>query len=142
MESGIAIVLGAQAGVNMSSGAGMLDFLACQSVEKLVLDAEAIASAQRLIRGVEPRRETLATTMFALTGLGGDFLSLKETRTLFREEQHFPAPVIDRGGSLADDGRSSLGRGKESISCSKLINDSRCPPAARKLSWPSRRGRL
>ena len=31
----------------MISGAGMLDFLACHSIEKLVIDAEAIASAQR-----------------------------------------------------------------------------------------------
>ena len=29
----------------MISGAGMLDFLACHSIEKLVIDAEAIASA-------------------------------------------------------------------------------------------------
>jgi len=98
MESGIAIALGALAGINMISGAGMLDFLACQSVEKLVLDAEAIASAQRLILGIEPRGESLATAMFDQTGLSGNFLKLKETRALFRTEQHFPSRVIDRGG--------------------------------------------
>jgi trimethylamine:corrinoid methyltransferase-like protein len=35
--------------------------------------------------------------MFAQTGLAGDFLKLKETRELFRKEQHFPSSVIDRG---------------------------------------------
>jgi hypothetical protein len=35
--------------------------------------------------------------MFAQTGLQGDFLRLKETRALFRKEQHFPSAVIDRG---------------------------------------------
>ena len=55
MESGMSTVLGALAGINMISGAGMLDFLACHSIEKLVIDAEAIASAQRLIEGIEPR---------------------------------------------------------------------------------------
>ena len=35
--------------------------------------------------------------MFAQTGLSGDFLKLKETRSLFRKEQHFPSAVIDRG---------------------------------------------
>jgi trimethylamine:corrinoid methyltransferase-like protein len=35
--------------------------------------------------------------MFAKTGLQGDFLTLKETRALFRAEQHFPSDVIDRG---------------------------------------------
>jgi len=97
MESGMSCVLGALAGINMISGAGMLDFLACHSIEKLVIDAEAIASAQRLIEGVEARGDSLAIAMFAGTGLAGDFLKLKETRALFRREQHFPSAVIDRG---------------------------------------------
>jgi len=42
------------------------------------------------------RGETLATAMFAQTGLSGEFLKLKETRALFRQEQHLPSPVIDR----------------------------------------------
>lgn len=102
MESGISAVLGALAGINMISGAGMLDFLACHSIEKLVIDAEAIASAQRLIEGIEPRTESLALAMFAQTGLRGDFLKLKETRALFRKEQHFPSAVIDRGMAASD----------------------------------------
>ncbi len=97
MESGISAVLGALAGINMISGAGMLDFLACHSVEKLVIDAEAIGYAQRLLAGIEPRTETLATGMFAQLGVHGEFLKLKETRALFRSEQHFPSPVIERG---------------------------------------------
>ena len=97
MESGISAVLGALAGINMISGAGMLDFLSCQSVEKLVIDAEAIASAQRLLQGIEVRGDSLAVGAFAQTGLHGDFLKLKETRALFRAEQHFPSSVIDRG---------------------------------------------
>jgi len=40
----------------------------------------------------------LALGMFAQTGLRGDFLKLKETRSLFRKEQHFPSSIIDRGG--------------------------------------------
>ena len=59
--------------------------------------ADAIASAQRLIAGIEPRGDSLAVAMFAQTGLHGDFLKLKETRSLFRQEQHFPSTVIDRG---------------------------------------------
>jgi trimethylamine--corrinoid protein Co-methyltransferase len=102
MESGMSAVLGALAGINMISGAGMLDFLACHSIEKLVIDAEAIASAQRLIEGIQPRGVSLAVDMFAQTGLQGDFLKLKETRELFRKEQHFPSAVIDRGLPLVD----------------------------------------
>jgi trimethylamine--corrinoid protein Co-methyltransferase len=103
MESGTSAVLGALAGINMISGAGMLNSLACHSLEKLVVDAEAIASARRLIAGIEPRGPSLATAMFAQTGLAGDFLKLKETRQLFRSEQHFPSNVIDRGGAATAD---------------------------------------
>ncbi|MFZ0287927.1 MAG: trimethylamine methyltransferase family protein [Candidatus Sulfotelmatobacter sp.] len=95
-ESARSAMLGALTGINMISGAGMLESLACHSVEKLVIDAESIASANRLVRGVETRGATLATAMFAQTGLSGEFLKLKETRTLFRQEQHLPSPVIDR----------------------------------------------
>jgi len=110
-ESARSATLGALAGINMISGAGMLESLACFSVEKLVIDAESIASAYRLARGIEVRsdevrsdkarsekvpRETLATAMFAQIGLSGEFLKLKETRALFRQEQHLPSPIIDR----------------------------------------------
>jgi len=40
LESGIGTILAALAGVNMVSGAGMLDFESCFSLEKLVIDAE------------------------------------------------------------------------------------------------------
>jgi trimethylamine--corrinoid protein Co-methyltransferase len=96
MESGISAVLGALAGINMISGAGMLDFLACQSAEKLVMDAEAITSAQRLLQGVGEHTPTLALETFAQVGLSGDFLKLEETRKLFRSEQHLPSEVTDR----------------------------------------------
>jgi len=105
-ESARSAVLGALSGINMISGAGMLESLACHSVEKLVIDAESIASAFRLLGGVEMRGKTLATAMFAQTGLSGEFLKLKETRALFRQEQHLPSPVIDRtarGSELPSD---------------------------------------
>ena len=107
MESATSAALGALAGINMISGAGMLDSLACHSLEKLVIDAEGIASAQRLCRGLETSFPKFATHMFAEIGLTGDFLKLKETRTLFRSEQHFPTSVTHRGeipeGAVPDD---------------------------------------
>ena len=123
MESGISAVLGALAGINMISGAGMLDFLACHSIEKLVIDAEAIASAQRLIEGIEPREESLAVEMFAQTGLQGDFLKLKETRALFRKEQHFPSAVIDRG--ITGNGAGILERAAKQVQ--ELVGEYRRP---------------
>lgn len=96
MESGISAVVGALAGINMISGAGMLDFLACQSPEKLVVDAEGIAMAQRLLAGIEVRTETLATALFEGINFKGDFLKQKITRELFPREQNIPSAVIDR----------------------------------------------
>jgi trimethylamine--corrinoid protein Co-methyltransferase len=100
-ESTSGFLVGALAGLNMISGAGMLDSLNCMSVEKLVLDAEAIASTQRLLEGIHIPEGSLALDTFAQTGLEGEFLKLKETRALFKQEQHLPSEVIDRGSLQA-----------------------------------------
>ena len=97
MESGISALVGALAGINMISGAGMLDFLACQSAEKLVVDAEAIAMAQRLVKGMLVHTDTLATALFEGINFKGEFLKQKATRQLFSKEQYLPSAVIDRG---------------------------------------------
>jgi len=102
MESGMTALLGALAGINMISGAGMLDFLACQSAEKLAMDAEAIGYVQRLLQGIHAQTETLATAMFAAAGAAGEFLKLQETRKLFRSEQYLPSALLDRDSSPAD----------------------------------------
>lgn len=101
LESGITAVIGALGGINMISGAGMLDFLACQSAEKLVIDAEAIGMALRLLEGVQVHTETLALEMFASIGFRGDFLKQKITRQLFPKEQYLPSAVLDRGSIRA-----------------------------------------
>ena len=96
LESGMSAMIGALAGINMISGAGMLDFLACQSVEKLVVDAEAIAMSKRLLAGMIVQTDTLATGLFEGINFKGDFLKQKATRQLFSKEQHIPSAVIDR----------------------------------------------
>jgi len=101
LESGVTAVIGALAGINMISGAGMLDFLACQSPEKLVVDAEAIGMAKRLLEGLQVRTETLATAMFEGINFKADFLKQKITRRLFPQEQYLPSAVIDRGSIRA-----------------------------------------
>ena len=96
MESGMSALVGALAGVNMISGAGMLDFLACHSPEKLTIDAEAIGMAKRMLEGVQVRTETLATAMFEGINFKGDFLKQRITRELFSKEQYLPSDIIDR----------------------------------------------
>ncbi len=108
LESGVSAMIGAQAGINMISGAGMLDFLACISPEKLVLDAEAIGMAQRMVRGVEVQTDPLATAMFAGMDFKANFLKLAETRRLFSREQYLPSSAIDRGSIRAWQDAGSL----------------------------------
>jgi len=97
MESSTTAMIGALAGINMISGAGMLDFLACVSPEKLLIDAEAIGMAKRMLKGMLVHTKTLATEMFEGINFKGDFLKQRFTRQLIREEQYLPSVVIDRG---------------------------------------------
>jgi len=98
LESGITAMIGALSGINMISGSGMLDFLSCHSAEKLVIDAEGIAMAKRMLQGVNLHTETVATGFYDdnINFKGGDFLKQRITMQLFRKEQHLPSNVIDR----------------------------------------------
>jgi trimethylamine--corrinoid protein Co-methyltransferase len=97
MESGTTAMIGALAGINMISGAGMLDFLACMSPEKLLIDAEAIGMARRMIKGMKVHTDPLASNMYEGINFKGEFLKQRITRQLFKEEQYMPSAVIDRG---------------------------------------------
>ena len=110
LESGITAMVGALSGINMISGSGMLDFLACHSAEKLVVDAEGIAMAKRMVMGVKQHTETLATGFYdeKINFKGGDFLKQKITMKLFREEQILPSNVIDRDSTRAWKAAGSL----------------------------------
>jgi trimethylamine--corrinoid protein Co-methyltransferase len=96
LESAGGTLLGALAGVNMISGAGMMDFESCQSLEKLVIDAELIGMAKRLIRGIEPRDEPIALTLFHKLGHRADYLAEPHTLKWFSKELYLPSAVIDR----------------------------------------------
>ena len=101
LETGMTALVGGLAGIDMISGAGMLDFLLAQSAEKLVIDADAIGMVQRLLRGIGTPTETLATAFFEAAGPEGRFLELEDTRRLFRGEQFLPSKIIDRSSRRA-----------------------------------------
>lgn len=96
LESAMGVVLGALAGINLICGAGMSDFESGLSFEKVVIDAEVIGMAKRLLAGVEAREESLATALMREVGHHGNFLATEHTRRWFREEQYIPSAVIDR----------------------------------------------
>lgn len=96
LESGIGAVLGALAGINMISGPGMLDFESCFSLEKLVIDAEIVGMARRLVAGIAVRESPLALDLIRQVGHAGNFLATRHTRRWYREELFIPSQVIDR----------------------------------------------
>lgn len=96
LEVASGAMLGALAGVNMMSGPGMLDFESCFSLEKLVIDAEIVGMAKRLVRGVDDTAQPLALDVMRQVGHEGNFLKTKHTRRYFRQEDYIPTEVIDR----------------------------------------------
>ena len=119
MESGIGAMIGALSGINMISGSGMLDSLLCQSPEKLLIDAEGIAMAKRMIDGMKIHTDTLATGFYeGVNFKGGDFLKQRITLKLFREEQHMPSAIIDRDsirGWKESGGLDAFGRARQRV---------------------------
>ncbi|HID85798.1 MAG TPA: hypothetical protein EYP55_00265 [Anaerolineae bacterium] len=117
-ESGIGTILGALAGVNMISGAGMLAFESCQSHEKLVMDNEIILMARRLLEGIVPVEEVLATALVREVGHRGNFLATQHTRQWFQREQFIPSAVVDRASYrswLDGGGRDIVARARERV---------------------------
>lgn len=96
LESGIGIIMGSLAGINVISGPGMLDFESCQSFEKLIVDNEICGQALRLNRGVEVSKETLAIDIIKTVAHDGHFLKERHTIDWFEKEQYIPSLVIDR----------------------------------------------
>jgi len=96
LESASGAILGALAGINMISGPGMMDFESCFSLEKLVIDAEIVGMAKRLVRGVDDSEEPLAMDVMREVGHKGNFLGTKHTVRHYQTEDYMPSQVIDR----------------------------------------------
>src|SRR5574339_410666 len=130
LESGVTAMIGALSGINMISGSGMLDFLACHSAEKLVIDSENIAMAKRMLQGVNLHTENLATDFYDsnINFKGGDFLKQKITMKLFREEQILPGIVIDRDSTRVRKASGSLDAfGRAKVRVNELLTSYRRP---------------
>lgn len=96
MESAAGCLLGALAGLDMISGAGMLAQENCQSPEKLLLDVEMIAQVEHYLRGIRFGEEFLALDLIRQVDQRGDFISQEHTFQWFKQEVHYPSGLIDR----------------------------------------------
>ena len=95
LETGVGAALGALAGINVISGPGMLDFEICQSLEKVLLDHDAVTMAMRLVRGME-KREGDAVALIGELVTMSSFLSHAHTRRNWRQELSIPSVLVDR----------------------------------------------
>jgi trimethylamine--corrinoid protein Co-methyltransferase len=95
-ETTLGAVMAALAGVNIVSGAGMLNYVNCQSLEKLVMDAEICSHAQRLLEGIGIRGELAGLDIIGECAVSSAFLTSEHTRRHFRQEIHHPNAVVDR----------------------------------------------
>jgi trimethylamine:corrinoid methyltransferase-like protein len=111
-------------GITMISWAGMLDFLACHSLEKLVIDAEAIVNAKRFLQGITLHSDSLALEHYKDFEFPGNFLAHELTRQQFRGEQYFPSPVIDRDSlrSWKEKGSNDIYIGHKSVQRSLYLS--------------------
>ena len=127
-ETGMGAVLAASAGINMVSGAGMMDFESCQSFEKLALDNEICGMALHLNKGITPVSDNLGFEELSEFAGTGDFLKSSLTRKYYRSQQYFPSEVVERSaggmsaGSDAND-RAHLRVEKLLSNAPDILND-------------------
>ncbi|NIM20553.1 MAG: hypothetical protein GTO51_10045 [Candidatus Latescibacteria bacterium] len=95
-ETAMGATIAALAGVNVISGPGMLNFESCQSLEKLVIDNEICAMADRLIDGIAFREDVVGFNILREFADSKSFLTSEHTRRFFREEVYYPSNVVDR----------------------------------------------
>ncbi|MHA2025090.1 MAG: trimethylamine methyltransferase family protein [Candidatus Thorarchaeota archaeon] len=123
-ESGMGVILGALARVNVISGPGMLAHLNCQSLEKLVIDNEICGTAYRLIKGFDLESIEIASELISKVGSDGDYLRQKHTSKKLRSELFMPSSVIDRLSTetwLESGSRSVYDRASDSVA--EILNN-------------------
>lgn len=121
-------------GANMISGAGMLDYERCQSLEKLVIDAEIIRLCKRVIEGIKIREQPVALELMREMGHEAGYLSHPHTRRWFKEELDIPSSIVDRGSFEAwenEGSKSILDRASEQVK--KLISSYSYPSIPKEI---------
>ena len=123
-ETGMSAELALLGGVNIISGAGVMDFCNTFSLEKLVIDNEICGYALRSARGIEFSDEKMAVDLICELGPGGDYMSSEHTLKWFKKEPYIPSQIVDRRSreNWADsDGKDIYGRAR--VKVAELMQD-------------------
>jgi len=97
-ESGMGATMASLSGINNVSGPGALDFINCQSLEKLVFDNEICGMTQRAKKGINSEQNFPTIELMDELLEENHLIIAKHTRRNLRKEHYFPGPVIDRMG--------------------------------------------
>ncbi len=95
-ETGIGALLALQHGINSVSGPGMLDYVSCFSLEKLVFDDELITYAKRAVRPVREREDLPTTELLDELLSEGHLLMAEHTLDHWPDELLLHGPLFDR----------------------------------------------
>jgi trimethylamine--corrinoid protein Co-methyltransferase len=96
METGVGAFLAASVGFNSVSGPGMLEYVNCFSLEKLMFDDEVVAHAKRFVRPVEVRDDLPSGELIAELVREKHLLTSEHTLRYWPEELYLPGPMVDR----------------------------------------------
>jgi trimethylamine--corrinoid protein Co-methyltransferase len=99
LESGMGTLLAGIKGINMISGAGMLNFESTQSIQKLVIDNEICGMTYRFLEGIAQRDRPIALDLLQILLSEKQLLDHEHTLKWFRSEHYLPSPVIDRSNT-------------------------------------------
>jgi trimethylamine--corrinoid protein Co-methyltransferase len=122
LETAMGATLAALIGTNNISGPGILDFINCQSLEKLVVDNEICGMVFRMLKGMEPREDFPALPLFQEFQREKHLIIADHTRRHLRDEIRLPGPIIDRANRARweDDGSTTF-RERASSEVERLI---------------------
>lgn len=118
-ETGMGALLAGIKGVNMISGAGMIDFETTQSIQKVIIDNDVCGMIHRFLRGIEQRDDPIAKTLLKeFNEKTTHLLAHDHTLKWFKVDHYIPTTLIDRSTNeeWINKGRKTIGqRAKERI---------------------------
>ncbi len=131
LETSMGATLAVLAGIDEIAGPGMLDFINCFSLSKLMVDHEICAMALRLNAGVQPRDDFPAGPLLDELLADKHLLIADHTRRHLRDEISFPGPTIDRASRArwTEEGAPSLGE-RAAVEVRRLLTEAEPPTLA------------
>jgi trimethylamine--corrinoid protein Co-methyltransferase len=100
IEKAITIMVSLLSGANFTSGSGSLATATTACFEQLVIDHEIYQMVRRFWEGISVNETTLAFDVIRRVGIGGNFLTDRQTLEWMRSGEHYLPQIANRSGAL------------------------------------------